>query len=84
MRVSTCHGRVRSTVSYAFWRSMKHMKRDTPAFRPISCSLCITNTMPVVERSGRDPHCSSGKQSLRLAVSAKSPGNHLKEHLTLV
>ena len=31
MRVSTCHRRVRSTVSYAFWRSMKHMKRDTPA-----------------------------------------------------
>ena len=28
MRVSTCHRRVRSTVSYAFWRSMKHMKRD--------------------------------------------------------
>ena len=49
MRVSTCHSRVRSTVSYAFWRSMKHMKRDTPAFRPISCGLRTTNIMPVVE-----------------------------------
>ena len=60
MRVSTCHIRVRSTVSYTFWRSMKHMKRDTPAFHPIFCSLRTTNTMSVVERSGRNPHCSSG------------------------
>ena len=60
MRVSTCHRRVRSTVSYAFWRSMKHMKRDTPAFRPIFCSLRTKNIMSVVERSNRNPHCSSG------------------------
>ena len=60
MRVSTCHRRVRSTVSYAFWRSMKHMKRDTPTFGPISCSLRTTNIMSVVERFGRNPHCSSG------------------------
>ena len=60
MRVSTCHRRMRSTVSYAFWRSMKHMKRDTPAFRPNSCSLRTTNSMSMVERSGRNPHCSSG------------------------
>ena len=45
MRVSTCHRRVRSTMSYAFWRSMKHMKRDIPAFGPISCSLRTTNIM---------------------------------------
>ena len=60
MRVSSCHRRVRSTVSYAFWRSMKYMKRDTPAFRPISCSLRTTNIMSAVERFGRNPHCSSG------------------------
>ena len=30
MRVSACHRRVRSTVSYTFWRSMKHMKRVLP------------------------------------------------------
>ena len=60
IRVSTCHRRVRSTVSYAFWRSMKHMKRDTPAFRLTSCSLRTTNIMSVVERSGRNLHCSSG------------------------
>ena len=60
MRVSTCHRRVRSTVSYAFWRSMKHMKRDTPSFRPISCSLRTTDIMSVVERFGRNPHYSSG------------------------
>ena len=60
MRVSTCHRRVPSTVSYAFWRSMKHMKRDTPASRPVSCSLRTINIMSMVERSGRNPHCSSG------------------------
>ena len=64
MRVSTYHRRVRSTVSYAFWRSMKHMKRDTPAFRPISCSLRTTNIMSVVERFSRNPHCSSGNSLL--------------------
>ena len=57
MRVSTCHRMVRSTVSYAFWRSMKHMKRDTPAFHPISCSLRTTNIISVVERSGQNLHC---------------------------
>ena len=62
MRVSTCHRRVRSTVSYAFWRSIKNIKRDTPAFRPISFSLRTTNIMSVVERSGRNPHCSSGNR----------------------
>ena len=60
MRVSTCHKRVRSTVSDAFWRSTKHIKRDTPGFRLISCSLRTTNIMSLVERSGRNPHCSSG------------------------
>ena len=39
MRVSTCHGRGRSTVSYALWRSMNHIKRSTLAFHPISCRL---------------------------------------------
>ena len=48
MRVSTGHRSVRSTVLYAFWRSMKHMKRETPAFRRISCSLRTTNIMSVV------------------------------------
>ena len=62
IRVSTCHRRVRSTVSYAFWTSMKHIKRDTPAFRPIPSDLHTTNIMSVVERSGRNPHCSSGVQ----------------------
>ena len=51
-RVSTCHRRVGSTVSYAFWRFMKHMKKDTSAFRPISWSLRTTNIMSVVEPSG--------------------------------
>ena len=37
-----------------------HMRRDTPAFRPTSCSLRTTNIMSMVERSGRNPHCSSG------------------------
>ena len=60
MQVSTYHRRVRSTVSYAFWRSIKHMKRDTPAFRPISCDLRTKNIISVVERSGRNLHCSSG------------------------
>ena len=83
MRVSTCHRRVRSTVSYAFWRSMKHMERDAPVFRPISCSLRTINIMSVVERSGRKPHCSSGN-SLSLTVSAESPGDHFKENLTRV
>ena len=32
----------------------------TLAFRPISCSLRTTNIMSVVERFGRNPHCSSG------------------------
>ena len=61
---------VHSTVRYAFWRSMKHMKRGNPAFRPISCSLRATNMMFVVERSGRNPYCSSG--------------NRFKENLTRV
>ena len=74
MRVSTCHRRVRSTVSCAFWRSMKHMKRDTPAFPSISCSLRTTNIMSVVEGFG----------SLRLTVSTESPGDHFKENLTRV
>ena len=60
MRVSTYHRRVRSTMSYAFRRSMKHMKKDIPAFRPISYSLRTTNIMSVVGRFGRNPHCSSG------------------------
>ena len=60
MQVSTCYRKARSTVSYAFWRSMKHMKREAPAFRPIPCSLRTTNLMSVVEWSGRNPHCSSG------------------------
>ena len=64
MRVSTYHRRVRSTASYAFWRSMKPMKRDTPAFRPISCRLRTTNIMSVVERSDRNPHCSSGNSPI--------------------
>ena len=59
MRVGTCRRRMRSAVSYAFWRSMKHMKRDTPAFHPIYCSLRTINIMSVVGRSGRNPHCSS-------------------------
>ena len=61
MQMSTCHRKVRSAVSYAFWRSMEHMSRNTPAFRLISYSLHTTNIMSsVVERSGRNPHCSSG------------------------
>ena len=60
MRVSTYHRRVRSTVSYLFCRSMKHMRTDTPAFRLNSCSLRTTNIMSMVERSGRNPHCSYG------------------------
>ena len=63
IRLSTCHRRVRSTGFYAFWRSMKHIKRDTPAFRSISCSLRTTNIMSVVERSSRNPHYPSGKYS---------------------
>ena len=81
MRVSTCHKRVRSTVSYAVWRSMKHIKRGTPAFRPISFSLRTTKIMSVVERSGQNPHTPDG---LRPTVSAESPGNHFKENLTRV
>ena len=60
-RVSTCHRTVLLTVSQAFCRSMKHIKRVTPALRPTSYSLRTTNIMSVVERSGRNPHCSSGK-----------------------
>ena len=60
MRVSTCYRKMRSTVSYAFWISMKRIKRDTPDFRPISFNLRTTNIMSVAERSGRNPHCSSG------------------------
>ena len=58
MRVSTCYRRARSTVSYAFWRSMKHMKRDTPSFRPVFCSLRTTNIMSMVERGHKveKPH----------------------------
>ena len=43
IQVSTCHMRARSTVTYVCWRSMKHMKKDTPAFRPSFCSLRTTN-----------------------------------------
>ena len=43
MRVSTCHRRVRSTILYAFQRSMKHMKSATPAFHPTFCSLSTTD-----------------------------------------
>ena len=43
---------------------MKNKERDTPAFCPISCSMRTTNKMSVVERSGRNPHCSSGNSPL--------------------
>ena len=49
MGVSTYHRRVWSTVSYVIWRYMKYIKRDTPAFHLVSCSLRITNIMSVVE-----------------------------------
>ena len=42
---------MRSTVSYVFWRSTQHTKRNTPALCPISCSLRTTNIMFVVKRS---------------------------------
>ena len=69
MRGSTFDRRERSAVSYA--RSMKHIKRDTPALRPISCISRTTNIMFGVERSGLNLHCSS-VPPLRLTVSAKS------------
>ena len=58
-RPSTCRRSVRSTESYAFCRSMKHMNSDTRAFLLNSCSLRTVNIIPVVERCGRNLHCSS-------------------------
>ena len=45
---------------------MKHMKKDTPVFRPISYSLRTTNIISVVERFGRNLHCSSDNSPLAL------------------
>ena len=44
------------------------MKKGTPAFRPISCSLRTINIMSVVEQFGRNPHCSSGKQKIKIKI----------------
>ena len=83
IRVSTCHRRVRSTVSYAFWRSMKRMKRHSCL--PPNFLQLAHHKHPVRGRAIRSkPTLPHRQQSLGLAVIAKSPGNHLKEHLTRV
>ena len=64
MRVSTCHRRVRSTASYASWRSMDQIDRETSVFLPTSCSVRTTNIMSVVERSNRNTYYSSGNSPL--------------------
>ena len=53
--------KTRSTESYAFWRSTRHMYSGTISLRPNSCSLCMTNIMPVVDLPGRSAHCAPGK-----------------------
>ena len=58
-RASTCQ-----SESYAFCRSMKHRNRGTRAFLPNSCSFRTANIISVVERSRRNPHCSSGSTFL--------------------
>ena len=55
---------VRSTESYAFCRSMKHRNSGARAFLPNSCSLQTANIISLVERCGRNPHCSSGSKFL--------------------
>ena len=82
-RVSTCHKRVTSTASYAFWRSMKHVKSHTPAFRPISCSLRTANIMSAVERSSRNLHCSSSNSPLA-SQKLLTPSNHFEGQPTRV
>ena len=63
-RASTCQSSVRSTESYAFCRSMKHRNSGARAFLPNSCGLRTANIISVVERCGRNPHCSSGSKFL--------------------
>ena len=63
-RASTCQRSVRSTESYALCKSTKHRNSGTRALLPNSCSLRTANIISVVERCGRNPHCSSGSKFL--------------------
>ena len=51
-------------LPYASRRSMNRSNRSTRAFLSNYCSLrAAANTISVVERCGRNPHCSSGSSS---------------------
>ena len=63
---------------------MKHMKRDNPAFRLLSCSLRTTNMMYVVEQSGPNSHCSSSKSPFASQSSLCFLATTFLENLTRV
>lgn len=56
---SISHRTVRSTGSYTFCRSMNHEKSVVLLPRASTCSLRMTNTISMVDRAARKPHCSS-------------------------
>ena len=58
-RASTCQISVRLKESYAFCSLVKHRNSGTLAFASSSPSLRSVNIISVVERCGRNPHCSS-------------------------
>ena len=60
-RVSTVQRKIRSTESCALVRSIKHTYNGICFFRANYCSRRITNIIPVLERFGRKPLCSSGR-----------------------
>ena len=59
-RAGTTHNSCRSTKSFCFWRSMKHMHRILLIARPSSCSRPKTNSMSAADRVGRKPPCVLG------------------------
>lgn len=63
-RARTVHRTVRSTVTHALMRSVKHIYRGV-SFLANPCWCGTTSTMSPVGRRGRKPHYSSGRTTSR-------------------
>ena len=77
----TSHRRVRSTGAFALVRSIKHNYKGV-SFRASSCSRRTTNIMSTIERSGLNPHCSSGKMFSHSQYSLRRPAMTLRTTLS--
>ena len=82
-RASTFHNSSRSTESYAFWRSTKHMYSGIFLCRPSSWSRRTTNSMSMMDRAGRKPHCSSGSICYLVDAVDEFPDHALPEESRL-